>query len=295
MKTIDTLEQDVHELFNPANKHDVNEENLQIFVEHCVAALKEALESPEHQNKLLRLSATGKGLRKLWYEKETFEENPEVGEFRKSDGELQLRFLTGHIVEALLLFLAREAGHSVEHEQEEVEIEGVLGHIDAVIDGHLCDVKTASHFGFNKFNDESLLHGNDPYRYMAQISAYNTALATKGVELKEPSYFWAYNKSNSNMKVLPVHEYEDAREMITKQKAVLKDDVPIPQERCYPDEPVGKAGNMRLSKECNYCPFKHECVAQYKRDGAEIRDFQYSNEVVHMTKVVREPSVEEIK
>ena len=57
----------------------------------------------------------------------------------------------GDIIETLVLWLARQAGHEVKWEQKEVSIDGVTGHIDAVIDGVLADLKSCSPFSYKKF------------------------------------------------------------------------------------------------------------------------------------------------
>ena len=71
--------------------------------------------------------------RQLWHKKY----NPE--EVEKLPYHVKLKYLFGHILEHLLLFLAREAGHTVEGEQQTLEINGVIGHRDALIDGVQTD------------------------------------------------------------------------------------------------------------------------------------------------------------
>ena len=118
------------------------------------------LQPYEGERKRLRLSAVGRTDRKLWYEI-----NDPIP--RKETPQLRMRFFYGHILEALLLYLATEAGHKVEHKQAEVVVEGIKGHIDAVIDGVLVDVKSASDYGFKKFKDGQLVN-DDPFGYIAQ-------------------------------------------------------------------------------------------------------------------------------
>ena len=59
----------------------------------------------------------------------------------------------GDILEELLLFLAKEAGHTVTGQQDTLSISGVNGHRDAIIDGRLVDVKSASSYSFRKFKN----------------------------------------------------------------------------------------------------------------------------------------------
>ena len=87
----------------------------------------------------LRLSNIGTEChRKLWFsirEPQAAEPLPRAARFK---------FLFGDILEELLLFLAEEAGHSVEGRQTTLSVNGVEGHRDAIIDGRLVDVKSAS-------------------------------------------------------------------------------------------------------------------------------------------------------
>lgn len=239
----------------------------------------------------LRLSKSGVKDRKLWYENnvklKTYIRDPDEDLF-ESEGANLMRFLIGHSTEALLMFLAREAGHTIEYEQAEVEIEGVLGHCDCVIDGHLVDIKTASMYGYAKFLDDKLVSGDDPFGYIPQLSSYKRGLELKGVIFKEPSYFWAYNKSNSDMTLLPIskHDLIDPEARIRRQKEVLEMDSP-PEKKCYEPVPNGKAGNMMLDNNCHWCPYKFECW-----DG--LRTFEYAKGPVHFTDVQKEPKVQEI-
>jgi len=66
------------------------------------------------------------------------------------------------------------SGHKVTDQQKEVEVEGVIGHQDSMIDGILVDCKSASTASFQKFKNNNLLE-DDPFGYIAQISAYAEA------------------------------------------------------------------------------------------------------------------------
>ena len=63
-----------------------------------------------------------------------------------------IAFLFGDIVEEVVLFLARAAGHEVTDEQKEIEINGVRGHIDGRVDGLPVDVKSASSYSYRKLS-----------------------------------------------------------------------------------------------------------------------------------------------
>ena len=123
------------------------------------------------------MSSIGAGDRKLWYLHNLPPESQEI-----LSGPTHIKFLYGHLLEELLLLLVKEAGHTVEGEQDTLEIEGVQGHRDSVIDGVTVDVKTASKWGFKKFQ-EATLFTDDPFGYIAQISAYMEAGKTDGAFL----------------------------------------------------------------------------------------------------------------
>ena len=55
-----------------------------------------------------------------------------------------------------------------------MEVEGVTGHQDCIIDGVVVDCKSASGVGFDKFKHNKLAE-DDPFGYVAQISAYAEA------------------------------------------------------------------------------------------------------------------------
>mgnify|MGYP006914604921 CR=1 FL=1 len=293
-KSIDTLLTDIFSLLATGG-HEPDAENLKALThsisEAITGALKEENDlSPRAE---LRLSKTGTPLRKVW-----FEHNYKFANKSELDpnevGPNLMRFLTGHITEAVLLFLAREAGHTVEQEQKTVTVAGIDGHLDAVIDGHLVDVKTASQFGYDKFKTADIVWGKDPFGYIQQLSAYKKGLLNSGVELKPNSYFWANNKSNSEM-FLTLEEdahIVDAEALLTAQKEAVKSPSP-PEALCYPEEEAGKSGNMKVNDQCKYCPFKYECFKN-ANDGQGLRVFKYAKGPEFLTKVIDKPKVEEI-
>ena len=160
------------------------EANLTLFLDELKEVMQNFFveESSRDSTGKLRLSAVGREDRKLWYDYKGYEKE-------KLTTDLKIRFCLGHILEAFVLLLAREAGHTVEDCQKEVAVSGVKGHIDCLIDGELVDVKSASPYGFKKFVDGSLVHGDDPFGYMYQLSSYGAALG------KERGYFLAIDKS----------------------------------------------------------------------------------------------------
>ena len=113
----------------------------------------------------LRLSTIGKPKRQLWYQLKDYK-----GEDTLKPNDY-IKFLYGHILEELLLFLTYASGHSVSEKQKQVKIGGIVGHKDCRIDGMTVDVKSASHYAFKKFK-EGTLEEDDPFGYISQLSAY---------------------------------------------------------------------------------------------------------------------------
>tara|TARA_R110002020_G_scaffold105415_1_gene245885 strand:- start:247 stop:1092 length:846 start_codon:yes stop_codon:yes gene_type:complete len=255
------------------------EANLAIFLDELKEVMQNFFveESNRDSTGKLRLSAVGREDRKLWYDYKGYGKE-------KLTTDLKIRFCLGHILEAFVLLLAREAGHTVEDCQKEVTVSGVKGHIDCLIDGELVDVKSASPYGFKKFVDGSLVHGDDPFGYMYQLSSYGAALG------KERGYFLAIDKSGGGMTLLNVPlDTVDPAERINYLKDTLPDDEPPP--KCYP-EVEEASGNRKLGFNCKFCDFKVECWKD-SNNGAGLRKYNYSRGPEYFTHVSKEPRVEE--
>ena len=190
-KKISTLVDDILNLID-IGVEDISKTNLKNFLDTLKEETVRFLEPSEGERKRLRLSAVGRHNRQLW-----FEINDPIK--RKEGPQLRMRFFYGHILEALLLFLAKEAGHDVKHQQKEVILEGVKGHIDAVIDGVLVDVKSASDYGFKKFQNGGVFN-SDPFGYIGQISSYMEAM-----DIEEGAFF-VINKNNGNITLMMMDE-----------------------------------------------------------------------------------------
>ncbi len=277
-KTLNTLVEDIYFLFDPNEMHEPCEENLDEFAENIKQVLRTRLASREDVRNPLRFSSLGKPDRQLWYDA-----HPD-GDEEEMSAKTFFLFLYGDVVEQLVLFLAKEAGHKVEREQEEVEIDGVLGHIDACIDDVVVDVKSASPFGFEKFKKNDVI-GDDPFGYVAQLSGYSDVLNPG-----EAAAWVAFNKVNGDLCVSPLSSSVIKDHKPGPRIAHLKEvlDLPEPPARCYSDEEDGKSGNRKLGTACSYCKSKHRCW-----EG--LRVFAYSGKPRFLTKVVREPDVLELK
>lgn len=230
-------------------------------------------------NRKLRLSNIGRTDRYLWNHY-----NGTAGE------ELQphtyVKFMYGHLIEEMLLFLTRMAGHSVTDEQKVCKVDGIVGHMDCKIDGVVTDVKSASSFGFKKFKDGSLVD-DDSFGYIDQIKAYAHACG-------ETQVGWlTMDKANGHLTYL---KYDlDAttnvklKEPITDRIAHIKQVVEAdePKEYCHDSVPDGKSGNMKLAIGCSYCQFKDHCYP-------DLRTFLYSYGPKYLTEVVNVPRVMEV-
>jgi len=278
-KSIQTLIEDIHSLINPENHKEPDQENLRLFLEGITKVLTKVChkDEPRDGSRVLRMSSLGKPARQLWYDSKM-----PAGETQsKYPGSKLVSFLYGSVMEEVLLFLAREAGHKVEHQQKKVEFEGIQGSLDCYIDGVLTDVKTASGRAFGKFSEGGILRGDDPFGYIAQISGYSQA------EDQDKAAFWSLNKETGEMNLLTVNELDliDVSPLIKQLKAALARDTPPP--KCYEDEAYGASGNRGLAKGCVFCPHKHKC-------WENLRVFNYAKGPEYLTKVVKTPNVEEI-
>lgn len=281
VKTIDTLIPDIYRLFDEDTHHEPSEENLRRLGEDVIQKVREKLAKRE-PSEVLRFSSLGRPDRQLWYMKH----RPERDKFR---AQTLFQFLYGDVIEQVVLFLVRESGHSVEAEQRELEVGGVVGHLDAIIDGVTTDIKSASPAGFKKFSDGTLFE-DDPFGYVGQISSYSNVATPR-----EGGAFLAANKVNGELALLKVSPDIcagfDVPARVDHLKGVL--DLPEPPPRCYPDVPDGESGNRKLGLNCSYCPHKIECWSD-ANGGVGLRTFIYSRGPVHLTHVAREPKVPEV-
>lgn len=284
MKKINTLVNDIYDLFTlkPIDKPVQEVDSLiDNFGNMLKLHIKDFLyERPAYVSKGLRLSGIGKPNRQVWYEinSETTEENLPPS--------LRIRFLYGYILEELLLLFAQIAGHKVEAQQKEVKLEGILGHQDAIIDNVLVDCKSSSGRSFEKFKKNTLV-SDDPFGYIAQISAYAEA---NGLD---EAAFLAIDKSTGEICLTPIHQMEmiNATRRIKELKTLVK--TKTPPAKCYSDIEDGKSGNRKLAIGCVYCKFKEKCWSE-SNEGKGLRVFKYSNGNRYLTQVVKTPDVQEI-
>ena len=250
MKTIDTLVEDIYDLFRSRTKF--SPERVESFAKALAEKISDRME--EEQGKpALRMSQIGmKCDRELWYKHNI----PELA--KALPPETKIKFLFGDILEELLLFLAEEAGHTVEDRQKEVHIDTVKGHIDGIVDGTLLDAKSASSYSFKKFQDH-LSWDEDAFGYIDQLGGYLEANQTnKTLKEKNQAGFLVIDKTLGKI-TLDIHPKNnvDYLAKVAEKKAVIKQ--PLPPPRSFFDQAEGKSGNRKLGTKCSYCSFNETC------------------------------------
>lgn len=279
-----TLPEDIYNLFDDNLTHEVSEENIEWAAEVFKDVLRTQLQRREERRgeEVLRFSALGKPDRQMWYQANM----PEVAE--ELPPKAKFKFLYGHVLEILLLFLAKEAGHEVTHLQHEVSVDGVSGHMDAVIDGVVIDCKSASPYSYKKFESGEYIF-DDPFGYIQQLSGYANALGKT-----DRAGFLVCDKVSGDICFTEINDKiilgNKPEEIVERQKEAIS--APKPPTRCYEDTPEGKSGNRKLGVNCSYCPFKFECWKD-ANNGQGLRTFFYSRGPVFLTTVKNEPRVQE--
>jgi len=284
MKSIDTLVKDIYDLFDPLVDVDLDEQEVDTQLDSFTKSLKETLKTFLNEvptdRRNLRLSAIGKPARQLWYGKNS-KEKPQPLE-----PSTRVKFLYGHMLEDLLILLSRLAGHTVTDLQKTVYVNGIKGHQDCVIDDVLVDIKSASASAFKKF-EENTIHKDDPFGYIAQISAYAEANNV------DEAAFLAIDKSSGKICLTPIHSLGmiNAKERIDYLKGAMEQDTP--PDRCYSDAVDGASGNRKLAFGCFYCEHKRTCWSD-SNEGKGLRVFKYANGNRYLTQVGKTPNVEEV-
>lgn len=233
------------------------------------------------QKPSLRLSGMGdKCPKALWHSIHT------PGEAEPLPAWAEFKFAYGDIAEALAIELARAAGHEVTGEQDELVVDGIIGHRDCVIDGCVVDVKSASSRGFIKFKDGTLAT-NDSFGYLYQLDGY--LLGSRHdplVSVKDKAYILAVDKTLGHLALLEnALQEQRIRNRITEYKRIVG--LPSPPHCACSTVFDGKSGNVKLDVKASYNQYKYCCFP-------ELRTFLYSSGPVYLTRVVRKPDVTEI-
>ena len=278
MKKLENLVSDIYSVLSPLTEGealDISDKDIDDFGEAIKDVVRHWATPKARDSNTLRMSNIGKPSRQLWYDLKYKKEESSF-----EDSHLPIKFLYGHLLEEVLLFLVKMSGHKVEDEQKEVEVKGLKGHMDCKIDGEVIDIKTASGFAFNKFRNGTLRE-DDPFGYMAQLAGYEEAEGTTN------GGFLVINKESGELTLYQPEELDKpyAPKIIEDIKESLNNNEP--PEVCYEPIPEGKSGNMKLSKNCVYCNHKFKCYP-------DLRVFKYSKGLVYFTEIVNEPKVEEV-
>jgi len=258
----------------------VTDEQIEDFGNYMKEALRDWLTPRPDSKPTLRMSNIGKPNRQLWFDMNSKREQ------KGFTAPTMIKFLYGHLLERVVLFLTELGGHEVTDEQKEIKVNGILGHMDCKIDGEVVDIKSASNYAFQKFKNGTLAE-DDPFGYMAQLAGYEKAEGTSN------GGFLAINKETGELALFKPQELDkpNVGAKINKVKSEIKSKT-IP-DFCYEPVPEGTSGNFKIARGCVWCPHKFECHKE-ANDGKGLRVFEYSKGLSYLTKTVREPKVEEI-
>ena len=255
------------------------------LLDSLLEGIKNAIVSwatPQNKNGFaLRMSNIGKPSRQLYYENKYADSESTV------DASTLIKFLYGHLLEEVLIFLVELSGHNVTDRQKEVVVSGVKGHMDCKIDGEVVDIKTASSFAFKKFKN-GRLGEDDPFGYISQLTGYEEAEGT------DNGGFLVINKESGELTLFQPEDLEKPNvESLISKLMKLVFNLGNPPEKCYAPVPAGTKGNMKLPRGCTYCAFKIECHKD-ANDGNGLRIFKYAKGLEYLTKVKSVPKGEEI-
>ena len=274
MKNINTLIGDIYDLVGSESGW-FDEALARVFSEELGTRLIQNL-APKDAVPTLRLSQMGPRCpRSLW----ASIHSPSVAELLPPQA--RIKFTYGHLIEALVIAMAKAAGHEVTGEQDELIVDGIKGHRDCVIDGCLVDVKSASSLSFQKFKDGSIRE-NDTFGYLDQLDGYLLgSLNDDLVRVKDRAYLLAVDKQLGHMCLYEhiLREY-NIRSRISKYKSIVLLETP-PACECG-TVPDGESGNIKLDTRASYNNFKHFCFPN-------LRTFLYSNGPRFLTEVKRRP------
>lgn len=198
----------------------------------------------------------------------------------------QIKYLYGHILEALVISLAKAAGHEVTGEQDAVSVDGIVGHRDCVMDGCVVDIKSSvSHF-MDQYKDGSFA-AQDTFGYLDQLDGYVVGSAEDNlVRVKDKGYILAIDKQLGNMvKYEHCIRPDSIRDRAKEHKRIAALSRP-PVCNCG-TVADGKSGNIKLDTKASYSAYKYECFPW-------LRTFIYAKGPVFLSHVVRKPDVLEV-
>ena len=281
MKKIDTLVKDIYKTVE--GKGGWTSLIGESFGKGLATTANQRFSEPQKHRGYLSLSSVGTPCdRKLWYKIN----KPKVGEPLRPN--TLLKFFYGDMIEELALSLAKASGHKVEGMQDRLDVHGVKGHRDAVIDGMTVDVKSCSSYAFKKFK-EGRLREDDPFGYISQLSSY--VYAGKDDPLvtdKTQGAFLAVDKQNGHV-CLDVYDF--SKELKKKEKEIaatikmVGGKIPGKKLKAVPQSKT--SANKKLGMVCSYCEYKQDC-------WDNLRTFIYSYGPEYLVEVHTEPKVPEV-
>lgn len=279
MKSISTLIPDIQELVT--RKDGWFDDTISRAISDDISSrLKRRFNEPA-QTPTLRMSSMGPRCpRALWFSIH----HPELAERLPPWAEVKYTF--GDILESLGVALCKAAGHDVVGEQDELYLDGIKGHRDAVVDGCTVDFKSCSSRAFDKLKTKQIRQ-DDSFGYLDQLDGYVVASADDPlVTVKDRGYIFGIDKTLGRM-VLYEHKSREAsiRDRIRSHQNIIA--LPSPPECTCSVIPDGKSGNIRLDTKASYNIYKHCCFPS-------LRTFLYASGPVYLTKVLRKPDVPEV-
>lgn len=279
-KSIQTLKSDIENVLSTGEGWT---EDIAAWVgEQISKGLTRQLTPRDNTTGTLRMSSLGQPCeRKLWYSVQ-----PSLSSLKEVLQPNTLnKFIFGDMIESYTLGLIKASGHSLEGMQDQVQILGIKGSRDCVIDGMVFDIKSASTMSMNKFKNNGLRE-NDPFGYLSQLSSY--VYASKDDPLVTNKTHGGFVAIDKQFGHIEIDIYDLTTELANKEAEVQrkKDVVKSAEtpERAFEDIPDGKSGNRKLGTNCSYCEFKQIC-------WPDLQTYIYSTGPRYLTEVVREPKV----
>ena len=210
MPNIETLVEDIYGVIEGKGGWD---KTITDYLAKNISQIAESrFKEPQKPRGYLSLSSVGSPCkRKTWYRINKTEEAAPL------KPQLLGLFFYGDLLEALVLSLAKAAGHDVQGEQDRLSVNGIKGHRDAVIDGVTIDVKSTSRYGMKKFKSNSL-RDDDTYGYISQLSSY--VYAGKNDPLVKDKDRGAFLVVQKDSFELHLDMYDFSKELVTKEKEI---------------------------------------------------------------------------
>lgn len=195
----------------------------------------------------------------------------------------EIKFAYGHVLEGLVLTLAKAAGHEVVGEQDELRFDGIVGHRDAVIDGVTVDVKSATSISFQKFKSSNF-ELVDSFGYLDQLDGYVLAAADDPIVLdKRMGCLLAVDKQLGHLCLYKHRTTDQRRETLSGRIRYYKSIQEMGEPpTCTCKTETMPNGNIKLGWKAGYGEYKWECFPG-------LRACKYAGGVSYFSKVVKWP------